>query len=43
LRVFIANTFAGTMSVIDVAAQRVIGTVRVGAGPGGITYRARKH
>jgi YVTN family beta-propeller protein len=38
-RVFIANTFAGTVSTIDTATQRVIGTVRVGKGPGGITYR----
>jgi YVTN family beta-propeller protein len=38
-RVFIANTFAGTVSTIDAATQRVIGTVRVGSGPGGITYR----
>ncbi|MBA2722537.1 MAG: YncE family protein [Methylibium sp.] len=38
-RVFIANTFAGTVSTIDAATQRVIGTERVGNGPGGITYR----
>ena len=38
-RVFIANTFAGTVSTIDAATQRVIGSVRVGSGPGGITYR----
>jgi YVTN family beta-propeller protein len=38
-RVFIANTFAGTVSTIDAATQRVIGAVRVGSGPGGITYR----
>ncbi len=38
-RVFIANTFAGTVSTIDTATQRVIGSVRVGKGPGGITYR----
>ena len=38
-RVFIANTFAGTVSTIDVATQRVVGAVRVGSGPGGITYR----
>ena len=37
--VLIANTFAGKVSTIDTATQRVIGTVRVGAGPGGITYR----
>lgn len=39
-RVFIANTFANSMSVIDTAAQRVVGTVPVGAAPGGISYRA---
>jgi YVTN family beta-propeller protein len=38
-RVFIANTFAGTVSTIDTATQRVIGSARVGKGPGGITYR----
>jgi YVTN family beta-propeller protein len=38
-RVFIANTFAGTVSTIYAATQRVIGAVRVGNGPGGITYR----
>ena len=38
--VFIANTFAGTVSVINTMAQHVLATVRVGAGPGGITYRA---
>ena len=38
-RVFVANTFAGTVSTIDAATQRVIGAVRVGNGPGGITYR----
>ena len=38
-RVYIANSFAGTVSIIDTATQRVIGTVRVGSGPGGITYR----
>ncbi len=38
--VFIANTFSGTVSVINTIAQHVIATVRVGAGPGGITYRA---
>ena len=38
-RVFIANTFAGTVSTIDAATQRVMGSVRVGSGPGGITYR----
>ena len=39
-RVFIANSFANTVSVIDVASQRVIGTVAVGAKPGGMTYLA---
>ena len=39
-RVFIANTFAGTVSTIDAATQVVMGSVRVGSGPGGITYRA---
>lgn len=38
-RVFIANTFANTVSTIDTATQRVMGSVRVGRGPGGITYR----
>ena len=38
-RVFIANSFAGTVSTIDAATQRVMGAVRVGSGPGGITYR----
>jgi YVTN family beta-propeller protein len=42
-RVFIANTFAGTVSTIDTATQRVIGSVRVGKGPGGITYRPGSH
>ena len=39
-RVFIANSFANTVSVIDVASQRVIGSIGVGEKPGGITYRA---
>ena len=39
-RVFIANSFANTVSVIDVASQRVIGSVAVGEKPGGITYLA---
>lgn len=38
--VFITNTFAGTVSVINTMAQHVMATVRVGARPGGITYRA---
>ena len=38
-RVFVANTFAGTVSTIDAATKRVIGTMRVGNSPGGITYR----
>jgi YVTN family beta-propeller protein len=38
-RIFIANTFADTVSVIDGAAQSVLGTIPVGAGAGGITYR----
>ena len=38
--VFITNSFAGTVSVITAMAQHVSATVRVGAGPGGITYRA---
>lgn len=42
-RVFIANTFAGTVSTIDAASQRVTRTVRVGTGPGGITYRSASH
>ena len=39
--VFITNTFAGTVSVINTMAQHVLVTIRVGAEPGGITYRAR--
>lgn len=42
-RAFITNTFAGTVSTIDTATQRVIGSVRVGSGPGGITYRPASH
>ncbi|MEO6745765.1 MAG: cytochrome D1 domain-containing protein [Caldimonas sp.] len=42
-RVLIANTFAGIVSTIDAATQRVIRTVRVGTGPGGITYRPALH
>ena len=42
-RVFITNAFAGTVSTIDAATQRVTGTVRVGTGPGGITYRPASH
>ena len=38
-QVFVANTFARTVSTIDAATQRVVGTFRVGKGPGGITYR----
>ena len=37
--VFIANVFANTASTIDATTQRVIGKVRVGTSPGGITYR----
>ena len=38
-RVFIANTFQGTVSTIDAATQCLTEAVRVGSGPGGITYR----
>ena len=38
-RVFVTNTFAGTVSTIDATTQRVMGSMRVGSDPGGITYR----
>ena len=39
---FVTNAFAGTVSVINTMAmaQHVFATLGVGAGPGGITYRA---
>jgi YVTN family beta-propeller protein len=37
--VFISNLFAGTVSVIEVANQRVVASYPVGEGPAGITYR----
>lgn len=36
--VFVTNTFAGTLSTIDVGAQRVVRTVDVGRLPGGVTW-----
>ena len=38
-RVFIANTFANTVTVIDATQQRVLRNVSVGQGPSGISYR----
>jgi YVTN family beta-propeller protein len=35
----ISNLFANTVSVIEVATQRVVATYPVGEGPAGITYR----
>ena len=39
-RAFIANTFANTVSTIDTATQKVIRTVPVGKGAGGITFKS---
>ena len=38
-RAFIANTVDNSVSVIDTATQRVVGTIPVGEGSGGITFR----
>lgn len=42
-RVFVANTFADTVAVIDPANRWVVRSIPVGAGPGGITYAAGKN
>lgn len=36
--VFVTNTFADSLSFVDVSAQRVVRTVAVGGRPGGVTW-----
>ena len=38
-RAFITNTFANTMTVIDVGTQRALRSIPVGQEPGGVSYR----
>ena len=39
-RIFIANAFDDTVSVIDAATQKVVDTFQVGDAPNGITYKS---
>jgi len=39
----VTNTFDDTVSVIDVDAQKVIGTISVGDAPNGITFGNAKN
>ncbi|MDF2764864.1 MAG: hypothetical protein K0S81_1858 [Rhodospirillales bacterium] len=38
--VFVSNIVDGTVSIVDPAGRTVLDTIRVGAGPNGITYRS---
>lgn len=40
--VFVTDTFDDTVSVIDVASQKVVNTISVGNAPNGITFRSAK-
>ena len=40
-QVFVSNSFANTVSVIDSASRKVVRNIAVGAGPGGITFASR--
>jgi YVTN family beta-propeller protein len=40
MSVFIANTEDDSVSVFDIATQKVINTIKVGKGPNGITFRS---
>lgn len=41
-RAYVANTYANTVSVIDMGTRKVIATVRVGKGPDGISIAPRQ-
>ena len=36
---YITNTYAGSVSVIDIKAQKIVATIGVGKGPTGISVR----
>ena len=42
-RALIANTVDSTVSVIDTTTQRLVWSIKVGAGAGGITFRSAEN
>jgi YVTN family beta-propeller protein len=40
-RAYVTNTYADTVSVLDIATRKVVATIRVGKGPNGISIASR--